>query len=569
MTISKMYGTAVEKIQSYISKLTLNNAEPIEINANDIVIFVGPNNAGKSQMLRDIRQKAEKDVPTVIISDVILTKSAGSLYEYLNSIAQEEKKGSYSNYRVMGKTVLYSQGSDESFKVEPRLGTVTDFFIANLTTESRLTICKQTSSITPDSPKTHPIHYAAFDEKFSTFLSENFKRAFGKGIIVDTHYGAAFTLRISDDIILTEEYKNETKRQAAYAKKLSECPKIHDQGDGIKSFSGILLYLMLDYYYTYLIDEPEAFLHPPQAKILGHILGKTLSPRQQAFISTHSADFIKGVLESASDRVKIVRITRPRENENKFSILDNEKISDLWKDPLLKHSDIMDGMFYKNVVICESDADCRFYSMVNAYLKEQQQKFSETLFVHCGGKGRMKKVVQALRSLNIDFRVVPDIDLLNNKQTLIDLVEACGGTWDKDVDYNTLVDGLEKVKNSTGNEILEQIKNELGAEVTQPLSRTKIEKLQKLLVVKTNWDQIKRFGIAGAPSGNANKALNNLLIFLKGLNIHLVPCGELECFIKTIGGHGPDWLNNVLENYPDIGTDEYSAARDFVTSWNL
>jgi len=559
----------MEKIQSYISQLTFDNAEPIEINANDIVIFVGPNNAGKSQMLQDIRRKAEGDVPTVIISDVILTKSAGSLYEYLNSIAQEEKKGSYSNYHVMGKTVPYSQESDERFKVEPRLGTVTDFFIANLTTENRLTICKQTSSITPDSPKMHPIHYAAFDEKFSTFLSENFKRAFGKGIIVDTHYGAAFTLRISDDIILTEEYKNETKRQAAYAKKLGKCHKIQNQGDGIKSFTGILLYLMLDYYYTYLIDEPEAFLHPPQAKILGNILGKTLSSRQQAFISTHSADFIKGVLESASDRVKIVRITRPKENENKFSILNNEKISDLWQDPLLKHSDIMDGMFYKNVVICESDADCRFYSMINSFLKEQQQKFSETLFVHCGGKGRMKKVVQALRSLNIDFRVVPDIDLLNNKQALIDLVEACGETWDKDIDYNTLVDGLEKVKNSTGNEILEQMKNELGANVTQPLSRTQFEKLQKLLVVKTNWDQIKRFGIAGAPPGQATQSLNNLLHFLKRLNIHLVPCGELECFIKTIGGHGPDWLNNVLEKYPDIGADEYIAARNFVASWNL
>ena len=207
--------------------------------------------------------------------------------------------------------------------------------------------------------------------------------------------------------------------------------------------------------------------------------------------------------------------------------------------------------------------------MINSFLKEQQQKFSETLFVHCGGKGRMKKVVQALRSLNIEFRVVPDIDLLNNKQTLIDLVEACGRTWEKDVDYNTLVDGLDKVKNSTGNEILEQIKNELGANVTQPLSRTKIENLQKLLVVKTNWDQIKKFGIAGAPQGQATQALQNLVNWLKEFNIHLVPCGELECFIKTVGGHGPDWLNNVLEKYSDIGADEYSTAREFVASWNL
>lgn len=31
----------------YISKLFLNNGKEIDINKNDIVIFVGPNNAGK------------------------------------------------------------------------------------------------------------------------------------------------------------------------------------------------------------------------------------------------------------------------------------------------------------------------------------------------------------------------------------------------------------------------------------------------------------------------------------------------------------------------------------------
>ena len=38
----------------YISKLFLNNGKEIDINKNDIVIFVGPNNAGKSQALKDI-----------------------------------------------------------------------------------------------------------------------------------------------------------------------------------------------------------------------------------------------------------------------------------------------------------------------------------------------------------------------------------------------------------------------------------------------------------------------------------------------------------------------------------
>ena len=43
-----------EKAGGYISKLTFNNGKELEIAANDIVVFVGPNNAGKSQSLKDI-----------------------------------------------------------------------------------------------------------------------------------------------------------------------------------------------------------------------------------------------------------------------------------------------------------------------------------------------------------------------------------------------------------------------------------------------------------------------------------------------------------------------------------
>lgn len=44
----------------YISKLFLNNGKEIDISKNDIVIFVGPNNAGKSQTLKDIYEICEK-----------------------------------------------------------------------------------------------------------------------------------------------------------------------------------------------------------------------------------------------------------------------------------------------------------------------------------------------------------------------------------------------------------------------------------------------------------------------------------------------------------------------------
>lgn len=45
---------ASEKTGGYISKITLNNGDSLPIQENDIVVFVGPNNAGKSQSLKDI-----------------------------------------------------------------------------------------------------------------------------------------------------------------------------------------------------------------------------------------------------------------------------------------------------------------------------------------------------------------------------------------------------------------------------------------------------------------------------------------------------------------------------------
>ena len=45
-------------------------------------------------------------------------------------------------------------------------------------------------------------------------------------------------------------------------------------------------------------------------KYHGRIIGKTLRENQQAFISTHSEEIIKGLLDVCPERVKIVRITR-------------------------------------------------------------------------------------------------------------------------------------------------------------------------------------------------------------------------------------------------------------------
>ena len=186
---------------------------------------------------------------------------------------------------------------------------------------------------------------------------------------------------------------------------------------------------MLNYYCTYLIDEPESFLHPPQARIMGQNIGTTLSDKQQAFISTHSEDVIKGLLEVCPDRFKIVRITR-RDDTNDFSILDNQKVKEVFGDPLLKYSNIMTSLFHKTVALCESDSDCKLYSVIDNHIKQEEGKYSETLFLHCGGKHRMARTAAALLALNIDVRLIPDIDVMNDESVFKSIVETFGIDWD-------------------------------------------------------------------------------------------------------------------------------------------
>lgn len=63
-----------EKAGGYISRIKLNNGKSLEILQDDIVIFVGPNNSGKSQSLKDIYALSAENRPTLVISDISITK---------------------------------------------------------------------------------------------------------------------------------------------------------------------------------------------------------------------------------------------------------------------------------------------------------------------------------------------------------------------------------------------------------------------------------------------------------------------------------------------------------------
>lgn len=567
-----MNASEVKRPNLYIEKLLFNNGESLEIGKGDIVVFVGPNNVGKSRTLRDIYACAgnNKSGVVVVSSAKFSQSSYNAVSEWLSAHHLVTDEGNCRTYYGM-------QWSVNQYQVSRAVGSgtfgeVVDAFLCQLDTAMRLNISRPPDAVGRRSQPAHPVHVLVKDPTLLQRVSTYFDKAFGVGLIPFVGYGKTIPLCVGEDPG-DDNRANLTgmQREALFLKALDALPQLHEQGDGMRSFAGIMLYLVLDFYNVFLVDEPEAFLHPPQATLIGNVVGELLAATQQAFISTHSIHFINGLLEKAPDRVKIVRITREG-NHNTISTLENSRLLEISKDPFLKHSSLLEGMFYKNVVLCEGDADCMFYSMLNSAADMKGVKGTETLFTHCGGKQRMSKVIGALKELKVDIKVIPDFDVLNNESILKELVQVCGGEWGQiERDYNVLISDIKQRANvgETGADILKKISAELSDAMEIVVSQTKMRNIREMLSSNTEWDRLKEAGVSGIGAGNPCQSCKAVLSYLATIGIHVVHCGELERFVPVIGGHGQNWLHAVLDKYPDVSDSVYNAAKDFVRSWRL
>jgi len=350
---------------------------------------------------------------------------------------------------------------------------------------------------------------------------------------------------------------------------------LRDQGDGMRSFVGVILSIIRELQSVVLIDEPESFLHPPQAYIMGKSIAEISNNRTQVFIATHSLQIIQGLLDNARDRLKIIRIEREdlvTESINKMTLLSSEDISEIINEPILRHTNILDALFHTKVIICESDSDSSMYKLMLSSIREKNQKYVDEMFIQTYGKQKIHKVVKTLRKLNIDTKVIVDIDMLNNEKEIKELVISFSGNWENIKDnYIIVKDYVDNIQTqikkgeivSSIGKIAEKIKGDY-------FEKKDFEAARKLLIEKTGWKDIKRRGVKIFRKTEVLEAFNMINQELKKLNIHLVEVGELETFIQISGDiHGPKWVNTVLEKYPNLDNDVYDGIKDFLSSIGL
>jgi len=258
-------------------------------------------------------------------------------------------------------------------------------------------------------------------------MSAEVRKAFGKDLIINRGGGGHVWFHVGDEPSRTVE---RDRVSPEYLEDLNQLPQLQNEGDGLRSFVGTLLAAKCGAHPLLLIDEPEAFLHPPQARRLAGILSRSAKElNRQVIIATHSSDVVRGALDE-SDRVVICRLTRQGDVNHAIQ-LSSAQIKTLWAKPLLRSAAAIDGVFHEGVVVCEADSDSRFYEALLRRLISQQQVtgLTDLYFIHGGGKGEIATLASVYRQLQVPVAAVADLDLLRQQPEFEKVVSTLGGDF--------------------------------------------------------------------------------------------------------------------------------------------
>jgi Predicted ATP-dependent endonuclease of the OLD family len=554
----------------WIRTLTFSDGTSVSLAQDDIVVLVGPNNAGKSAALRNIEQLAEiADAPTAVVTAVELD-TQGDLNTLQAWLDRNSRKSMLyppnPSYQMLGARVTAAEVS-RLWDHAKSLGDLSDFFVYMLTTEGRLTAANPAPNIalTTD-PLTHPIHYMQIDDEIEERISSYFREAFGEDLILNRNAGNQVPLHCGQRPV---PRAGEDRVSVSYIRELEKLPALHTQGDGMRGFVGVILHSLAMHHTVILIDEPEAFLHPPQARLLGQMIAKDAPRGRQFFLSTHSGDFLRGLLDVQSNRVRVIRVQREG-LVNPVKELDSRGVKRVWGDPILRYSNVLDGLFHSKVILCESDGDCRFYAALMDAMRDSdsETRRQHVMFMHCGGKAKMPTVVDALRNLDVPVRVVVDFDILNDEQPLRRIVEALGGDWSAlGAKWRVVKQAIDSKKPELStDEVLKEISAVTASITTTVFPPDAKRSIQGILRRSTPWSVAKSVGKAFIPSGDSTIAFEELTELLVLLGLYVVPIGELEGFGRSVAGHGPRWVNEVLQKNL-AGDPELEEARSFVRSF--
>ena len=558
---SKRGGIATA-VRCALSVLHLKDGTELRPPAPGVTAIVGPNNAGKSTLLREVHNLlglSPGQVPATsrVVASVSLDLSGtdADLVAWLLAHARVAKTtdGTMTLAPIgPGDTISPQWVAQDQLHyywnvaaTSGGLGSqLRGFFAHYANTENRL-LQSHAAQVrnNANEPATHPVQALEDDRRRLTEASQLAQQVFHENLYLDD-YSAQRRLKVGHLEIPAPPRDSD---DSAYRDALLALPELAEQGDGMRSFFGQLLPLLARTFPLVLIDEPEAFLHPPQAALLGRALGDLATRNHtQLLLATHDRHLLTGLMDSGV-ALSVVRIDRHRPAPLARQ-LPPEDLRAVWSDPAVRYSNALDGLFHRLVVLVEGDGDARFYAAALAAEAEQGELDlapSDVLFVPCNGKGGMAKLAAALVGLGVPVVASPDIDVLQKPGELKALLEALGGVWQEVADLRgKAVAGVETQQTPL---LVRDLIASLP-ESDQRLDTDLSDQIKRFLrTTEGGWSQVKAGGVGALGSGGTGAAAAELLNKLDATGLVVVRQGELESFDHGLNASKSRWVAAALE----------------------
>ncbi|WP_263833074.1 ATP-dependent nuclease [Sulfurospirillum oryzae] len=513
-------------------------SQPHPIEVTPITVFVGPNNSGKSKILSEIHQycrSGNKDATAVILDSIDFSGLRNNdNIQAIENIIQLPKTGEALNLDHIFINGLYGRQQVpritlEQFVQNPsqNLTCFCQWFLTNYTLlldgRSRINLVNSQSASDLQLSPQSSFQVLFRDDKKRHEVRRIVYEALGLYFVIDPTNLGNLRIRLSQrpPINDLEERGIHTEAVNFHANALL----IDSASDGVKAFTGIVTEIIAGDPKVLLIDEPEAFLHPSLASKLGYEVSKAaISTNKRVFISTHSPAFVMGCIQSGVP-INIIRLTY-RSHVATSRVLPSTEILELMRNPLLRSTGVLSGLFYEFVVVTESDSDRAFYQEINERLLRFKPEWGipNCLFINAQNKQTVQTILKPLRQLGIPAVGIVDIDI----------VKEGGTNW------------TNLLKSANVPEIAQGSLATLRASVKKAMDNT-------------GKDMKKNGGITILEKEN-QEAAAHLLKQLADYGIFIVPNGELESWLKdlNIAGHGSTWLINIFEKMgEDTESHEY------------
>lgn len=447
-----------------------------------VTVFVGPNNSGKSLLLREIENFAEgwinprtgvKENPNAEILDRFVPKLPGREEAEQLLLSRKFDNPAYGPVpqgylRVYKIDFVYDQyqgrqgyvqkdlslagtlGDLDRYNSDPQaiegnpytlLTLLYDFvslFTIRLDGSTRLALTEPRPGGDIRAPAQNHLWALARDEQARARLREITRDAFGRYFLIDPTGMQNFRVSMSDTKPPphTELYLGPEGREF-----FDRATDIADLSDGIKAFTGLAAAVLSADFRVMLVDEPEAFLHPVLARKLGRRLTELASDREgNVLAATHSPDFLMGCIEAGD--VNVIRLTYRRKVPS-ARILPSSELRGMMRDPLLRSTGVLGALFHEGSVVCEGDSDRAFYQEINYRLlnagpagpedlngaevseeHEEPEGVDNAIFLIAQNKATIRKIVQPLRTMGIPSAAIVDIDIIKESSTFKTLLKA-------------------------------------------------------------------------------------------------------------------------------------------------